>query len=152
MSTLVNINDPRLARLYKEAERRNLDYELSVDEFGVMYVDSYSRPGLKHKVTHVDESHVRCECETTDGKACSHASLAISFWHPAIWTKWFTDECAQFLKLRHKIRTGAELSQSEKRRVNAAMRERKSLAERMDNSVPVVGSGRKAERVNGIRV
>jgi hypothetical protein len=114
---LQNIHDPRMARQYREAVRRRLRHELSIDEFDVMHVSSYSRPHHWHRVERVDDSHVRCSCETVEGLCCSHASIAIAHFFPVVWLRWFTEESTNTLQLLSKIRTGEELTRSEKLKV-----------------------------------
>lgn len=145
---LINIHDERLARLYFLAEQRHLDYELDTG-FAAMWVDSFSNPENTYYMSIKDEE-VKCHCKAAlAGQACTHAAVYVAHFYPSIWLKWFSDECAEFLKLRHKIITNARLTLSEKRKVNRAIREREE--ERMDNSV-LVRTSTTGEKVRGITI
>lgn len=124
----IEVEDSRLARLYFEAERRGLDYRLTAD-LNVIEVTSYTRKGLWHRVELFD-SKVRCFCESSEGKACTHQALAVSHWRRDLWFKWFTEDCAKFIKFDHKINTGASLTRSERIRLNKAIRARALMPER----------------------
>lgn len=150
MSTLVHIHDERLARLYREAVRRNLDYELLVDEPNVMFVDSYSHPGDRYKVIHKDDQHVFCTCSTEDGLCCTHSSIAVAYWHPSIWLEWQAAERQEWavkaLKKRQAIFNGLL-----KERGRVAMRASKA---KPDGSFEEVTAGGKSEpflQTGGIR-
>lgn len=119
----VSITDPRLARLFRLAEQRGLDYEVDPGFGEACWVDSFSNPESNYYVK-IEGEEITCSCRASvEDIPCTHAAVAVAHFHPSIWLKWVADESAEFLKLRHKIAANAQLTLSERRKLARNMRE-----------------------------
>lgn len=120
----VSIHDDRLARLYLLAEKRGIaeTYELDPGFGESMWVDSFTNPTRNYYVKIIGEE-VACHCKAAlENIPCTHAAVCISHFRPSIAFQWAAQDEADFLSLLSRIRTN-QLTPSERRRVNKAMRQ-----------------------------
>jgi hypothetical protein len=113
MTTFITKSDERLFKLWKEAERRNLQSR-QVEE-NIFEVSSFTRKDLWHRVEILgDEARCSCEAATINNLACSHLALVFSILFPVTcylaWSnreheEWAEKELKKRLKLTARLRS-----------------------------------------------
>lgn len=125
----INKSDPRLFKLWKESERRGLDYQILNPN--LFAVESFSRPGHTHRVT-VSGELLECSCEAAwSNLPCSHVAVVCAhLWPVTCWFQWSVAEDEEYAakKLKKLAKIRARESKKTDRLVSALMPERKMAA------------------------
>jgi hypothetical protein len=122
----VHKDNPSLARLYFEAERRNLEYHLTGTDS--MLVSSASRPGIVWHRVELCGDEIECFCESKVPQ-CTHAALAAAHWFPVTcWLKF--EQEADEIRLIKNLKKLSKIRERESRKTEklpeALMPERKA--------------------------